>query len=229
MSDAKIAPAHPAATVVLLRKGRDDFEVLLVRRNQQLAFHGGAWVFPGGRVDPADQARAGSDDPIAAARQAAAREVQEEVGLNVAPDQLVLLSRWITPEMLPKRFDTWFFVARADDGAVEVDGNEIHGHRWIRPDQAIEARSTAEIDLPPPTFVTLLHLSRFPSVDAALAGLAAQTMVETFAPRIRPCPGGACSLYAGDAAYDSDCDLELPGPRHRLWILESGWRYERDD
>jgi 8-oxo-dGTP pyrophosphatase MutT (NUDIX family) len=228
MPEPTVAPAHPAATVVLLRERQDDFEVLLVRRNQQLAFHGGAWVFPGGRVDPADHALAADDDPVSAARQAAVREVQEEVGLTVVPDQLVLISRWITPEILPKRFDTWFFASRADGGSVEVDGNEIHAHRWIRPEEAIAARGAAEIELPPPTFVTLLHLARFRSTAAALADLADRSTVETFAPRIRPCPGGACSLYAGDAVYDRDDDLEIPGPRHRLWILESGWRYERE-
>lgn len=40
-------PIVPAATVVLLREGRVAPEVLLLRRNSQLAFHGGAWVFPG--------------------------------------------------------------------------------------------------------------------------------------------------------------------------------------
>jgi len=48
-----IAAAVPASTVVLLRAD-DPFEVFLVRRNDSIAFLGGAHVFPGGRVDPAD-------------------------------------------------------------------------------------------------------------------------------------------------------------------------------
>jgi len=49
-----IAVAVPASTVVLLR-GDHPFEVFLVRRSDSVAFLGGAHVFPGGRVDPADR------------------------------------------------------------------------------------------------------------------------------------------------------------------------------
>ena len=45
----------PAATVVVIREtqNKTDLEVLLLRRNSKLIFHGGHWVFPGGRVDAA--------------------------------------------------------------------------------------------------------------------------------------------------------------------------------
>src|SRR5262249_22587229 len=51
---AKGVVAAPAATVVLVRDGERGLEVLLGRRSSKLAFHGGAWVFPGGRIDPVD-------------------------------------------------------------------------------------------------------------------------------------------------------------------------------
>src|SRR5207253_3155418 len=76
------AAAVPAATVVLIRDGRDGLEVLLARRSSQLAFHGGAWVFPGGRIDPDDYCDA-PDDVVAAARRGAAREAKEEAGVDV--------------------------------------------------------------------------------------------------------------------------------------------------
>src|SRR5512147_768608 len=157
MSEPQPAVAHPAATVVLLRDRADGFEVLLVRRNAQLSFHGGAWVFPGGRLDAADYA-AGSDT-IAAARSAAVREAREEAGLVLTPDALVLVSRWITPVPLPKRFDTWFFAGLGDDAPVEVDGGEIHEHRWTAVADALAAQRAGEIELPPPTFVTLIKLA----------------------------------------------------------------------
>jgi len=40
-------------------------------------------------------------------------------------------------------------------------------------------------------------------------------------------PGGAVAMWDGDVGYDGD-DPERPGPRHRLWMLETGWRLERD-
>ena len=224
MSEPAPAVAHPAATVVLLRDGEAGFEVLLVRRNAQLTFHGGAWVFPGGRLDAGDYAVGGSDT-IAAARCAAVREAREEAGLVLSPDALVLVSRWITPAPLPKRFDTWFFAGLGDDAPVEVDGGEIHDHRWMAPRDALAAQQAGTIELPPPTFVTITGLAAHRSAADALAVLARGPM-ETFEPKLCPVEGGAVTLYAGDAGY-VDGELERPGPRHRLWIRDDGWRYER--
>src|SRR5262245_22559858 len=120
------AIAHPAATVVLLRNGPTGLEILMVQRNAQLAFHGGAWVFPGGRLDPEDYSGRRPDDVIDAARNAAVREAKEEAGVAVSSERLVLFSRWVTPEPVPKRFDTWFFAAPCESGDVCVDGGEIH-------------------------------------------------------------------------------------------------------
>jgi 8-oxo-dGTP pyrophosphatase MutT (NUDIX family) len=220
------APAHPAATVVLLRDVADSCEVLLVRRNTRLDFHGGAWVFPGGRIDAADYRIGGDDDIVSAARHAAVREALEEAGLAIAADDLVPFARWITPELSPKRFDTWFFVAPGGQGAVRVDGSEIHEHRWFAPAEATAAQRRGEIELPPPTFVTLQRLSQFRSTAETLATLASAPL-ESLLPRVCLIPGGACSLYPGDAGYDTG-DPELAGPRHRLWLMGEEWRYERD-
>jgi 8-oxo-dGTP pyrophosphatase MutT (NUDIX family) len=224
MSAQTPAIAHPAATVVLLRDVHDACEVLLVRRSAQLSFHGGAWVFPGGRLDPGDYAEA-RHDTILAARHAAVREAREEAGLELNSDRLVLVSRWVTPALLPKRFDTWFFAGLAGDTPVAVDGGEIHDHRWFTPRAALAAQRAGEIELPPPTFVTITQIAAHGSAAAAL-GAFARGPVETFEPKLFPIAGGALTLYAGDAGY-SDDELERPGPRHRLWMLEDGWRYER--
>lgn len=226
MSQSAPATAHPAATVVLLREGDHGCETLLVRRNVQLSFHGGAWVFPGGRIDPEDYAAAGDpSDMVAAGRCAAVREAREEAGVGIEHTGLRLFSRWVTPEGLPKRFDTLFFVARASNDTVRVDGGEIHEHRWLRPDEALALHRPGEFDLPPPTFVTLTQLAAHRAVDEILTA-APPGPLEPFAPRLHLIPEGACSLYAGDAAYESG-DVHLPGPRHRLWMTEAGWRYER--
>jgi 8-oxo-dGTP pyrophosphatase MutT (NUDIX family) len=223
--DLRGVPARPAATVVLLRDAAAGPEALLVRRNAQLAFHGGAWVFPGGRIDPADYP-AGESDTLRAAYHAACREAWEEAGLRIAPASLVAFARWVTPEGLPKRFDAWFFAARAGADVVRVDGSEIHEHQWMRPQDALQAHRTGTLDLPPPTWVTLQQLGGYPTVAEALAAVA-QGPIEVFVPRICMVADGACSLYSGDVAYDDSGKVDAPGPRHRLWMLESGWRYER--
>ncbi|HEX4346244.1 MAG TPA: NUDIX domain-containing protein [Vicinamibacterales bacterium] len=72
----------PASTVVLLRDAPAGLEVFMVRRHEQLAFMGGAYVFPGGRVDAADR---GPRDPDGF-RAAALRELFEEGGVLLARD-----------------------------------------------------------------------------------------------------------------------------------------------
>ncbi|MEX2207604.1 MAG: NUDIX domain-containing protein [Myxococcota bacterium] len=213
----------PAATVVLLRDASDAIEVLLLRRNSQLAFHGGAWVFPGGRID-AEDSGAGGDE--GAARRAASREASEEAGLVVDPGRLVQISHWTTPEGLPKRFATWFFLGAADATQVRVDGGEIHAHAWLSPAAALEARRAGEIELPPPTFVTLSTLLHRRSVADAVAAARASAP-PSYLPRVVRVEGGACSLYPADAGWELRDPL-CAGPRNRLWMLESGWRYERE-
>ena len=213
----------PAATVVLLRDVSGALEVLLLRRNSQLAFHGGAWVFPGGRIDAQDSGEGGDEGT---ARRAASREAREEAGLEIDPAALVQISHWTTPEALPKRFATWFFLAAADSTQVRVDGGEIHAHAWLSPEAALEARRAGEIELPPPTFVTLSTLLGKRSVaDAVAAARAAAPL--SYLPRVVRVDGGACSLYPSDAGWEHR-DPARPGPRHRLWMLDSGWRYERE-
>ncbi|HVM95627.1 MAG TPA: hypothetical protein VMT89_04530, partial [Candidatus Acidoferrales bacterium] len=134
-------------------------------------------------------------------------------------------SRWVTPTNVAKRFDTWFFAGAASHAEVQVDGGEIHDHRWLLPRHALAAHRAGEIELPPPTFVTLLQLGDHASVDATLAALRSRPF-EFFEPQLHLTAAGACTVYHGDVAYNSD-GIERPGPRHRLWMDQSGWRYER--
>src|SRR5437763_10610406 len=92
LNDGPETVPRPAATVILLRGGDAGLEVLLVQRNPESRFMGGAWVFPGGAVDR------GEGDGEPALRAAAVRELAEEAGIRLGdPAELVPFSRWITP------------------------------------------------------------------------------------------------------------------------------------
>jgi 8-oxo-dGTP pyrophosphatase MutT (NUDIX family) len=223
MSSAETVPVHPAASILMMRDGSEGTEFLYLRRNPRLAFHGGAWVFPGGRIDEEDQAADGAE---AAARRAAVREALEEAGLEVHPDDLTPICHWTTPSPSPRRFATWFFLATAGDEAVQVDGGEIHEHRWMAPDDALRAQSAGEMELPVPTYVLSLrlrHLRTTREVHRTVRGWEPEVLL----PRIHQLPQGRVALYQQDAGYESG-DLDAPPPRHRVWMLESGWRYERE-
>lgn len=226
MSEDQPVIAVPAATVILLRDGIDGLETLLLRRNSQLAFHGGSWVFPGGRVDPEDYGPGGPDDVEAAAAAAAVREAKEEADLNIAQEELIYFSHWTTPTGLPKRFSTWFYLTAARDTNVQIDGSEIHDHAWLSPSAALTSQRAGEIELPPPTFVSLLGLEAFKTADAAVNEYATRA-AETYVPRNQKIPGGRLSIYHGDSGYETE-QVDAPSPHHRLWMMDSGWRYERE-
>ncbi len=215
-------PPRPAATVVLVRDGEAGIETLMLRRNSRIAF-GDMWVFPGGRVDPED--RAGRDE-LGGARSAAVRESLEEAGLRLDERDLVPFSHWTPPAITPRRYFTWFFIARAPESAVSIDGGEIHEHARMRPGDALARRDAGEIELAPPTFVTLYELAQCAGVESALA-LARAREPERFQTAIGRVESGAVAMWHGDAGYE-DAAPDRPGPRHRLWMLDEGWRYERD-
>ena len=157
-------PPRQAATVVVLRGGADRLEVLMVQRTPKARFMGGAWVFPGGAVD----AHEGEGD--ASHRAAAVREVQEEVRITLPdPQALVPFARWITPPEVSIRFDTYFFLAVAPDGAEAVpDGQEIVDARWFEPARALEGSEAGELLMVFPTIKNLEVLQRFATADALL-------------------------------------------------------------
>jgi 8-oxo-dGTP pyrophosphatase MutT (NUDIX family) len=121
---------------------------------------GGAWVFPGGAVHDED------GSPAEAAR----RELEEEAGLPL-PDAsgLVPFSRWITPEEAKIRFDTYFYVTQAPEGAdPRCDGQECVDLRWLRPSDALAAHHDGDLSLVFPTIKHLEQLAVFDSVEHAL-------------------------------------------------------------
>jgi 8-oxo-dGTP pyrophosphatase MutT (NUDIX family) len=211
----------PSATVVVLRDAAERPELLLLQRAPSQS-KPGPWVFPGGRVEPHDIVD-GAARSVESARLAAVRETEEEAGLPLAGDELVAISRWITPPIAPKRFDTWFFLgAVAPDLPVRVDGGEIVDHRWLGAEAALLAHDEGDIRLAPPTFVTVTWLLEFERAADAIATLPAREFV-TFEPRICRGEAGAVMLYPGDAGYET-ADPDVPGARHRVHANER-WRY----
>ena len=197
-----------AATVILLRGDAETLEVLLVRRTPHARFMAGVWVFPGGAVDE-DDSPAGVTGPAAAAaieartlRTAAARELREEAGIALADtSELVEFSRWITPTVVQRRFDTHFFLARLPEGQEpRVDGEECVDFRWFTPQAALAAHKADEIVLVFPTIKQLEQLSSFSSVDELLSDARARD-VEPVQPRVVLEGEVARILLPGDSGY----------------------------
>jgi 8-oxo-dGTP pyrophosphatase MutT (NUDIX family) len=186
------SPARPAATVVVARdRAGGGFDVLMLRRNDKIAFMGGAYVFPGGRVDESDAAsdpapspevtRRFSDLSLAeewSYRTAATREVEEEAAVRLEPGGLVPMAHWVTPEVETRRYDTRFFVTRMPGGQeARHDGDEATALAWLTPADAIARCLAGEIMLPPPTWTTLKRMMTLGSVDELLVWAASVPIV----------------------------------------------------
>jgi 8-oxo-dGTP pyrophosphatase MutT (NUDIX family) len=177
LNTGPVTPARQAASVIVLREGDEGPEVLLVQRNPEQRFMGGAWVFPGGAVHDED------GDPAEAGR----RELEEEAGLSLADASgLVPFSRWITPEEAKIRFDTYFYVTEAPAGAQpRCDGQEC---------------GDGKLSLVFPTIKHLEQLAEFDSVAHAL-DTARSRDVEPVMPRILTDDASPKIVLPGEPGY----------------------------
>ncbi|MDJ0350114.1 NUDIX hydrolase [Cryobacterium sp. PH29-G1] len=240
------APIGVAATVILLRDGANGPEVLLLERPRHRGSFAGAWVFPGGGVDPedrlptdaaelADGVGPAADDAAniaaqaeaveqLAARRAAVREVREETGLNVSPGALVPTALWVPPRSAPKRLRTWFYLTTAPPGPIVLAEDEVIDYAWLRPETALERHASAALTLIAPTWVTLHGLQGFASVVDIVAGVGARGLAH-YETRLGASDRGQVLFWAGDVAYDDDALAEQAGGRHRLEIGQVPWVY----
>jgi 8-oxo-dGTP pyrophosphatase MutT (NUDIX family) len=193
----EVTVPRPAATVILLRGGAESLEVLLVKRNPEARFMGGAWVFPGGAVDKSE------GEGEEALRAAGVRELEEEAGVQIfSPEALVLFSRWVTPAKVKTRFDTWFFLAELPAGAEPtVDGSEIVDARWYEPAAALEAARDGDILLVFPTIKHLEQLSQFGSAHELIEHASARN-VQAVTPQVLLSGETARVVLPGEPGYE---------------------------
>ncbi|WP_243076905.1 NUDIX hydrolase [Microbacterium sp. SS28] len=214
-----------AATVILLRDGAEGPEALLIERPDRGSF-AGAWVFPGGKLEPADR---GSEDEAEedAARRAGVRETWEEAGLRLDPDALLTVSVWDPPPGLALRIRTWFFAGRGAEDELILSEHEAVAAEWVRPETLLERHARGEATLYPPTWVTLHALSGQPDVEALLGALrlAGFRRFETIA---RKTDAGPMLLWQEDAEYD-EAGGAASATRHRLELGALPWVYTRSD
>ncbi len=116
-------------------------------------------------------------------------QVTAELGLRLRTDLLVPLSRWVTPPILPRRFDTRFFAAELPSGArISFEGGEVVSHAWLTPAAALRAMAGGRIGLWPPTSATLQQLEHVTSVanvrERLSPGQLAPIEVETVSPEV---------------------------------------------
>jgi 8-oxo-dGTP pyrophosphatase MutT (NUDIX family) len=99
--------------------------------------------------------------------------VLDDLDLVIDAADLQVFAHWLTPVGAPRRYDTWFFVARAPQGQDGAhDDAELVASEWTQPRTALLRYQRGEIDLVLPTLRTLEALGRFETVEALFDALA---------------------------------------------------------
>jgi 8-oxo-dGTP pyrophosphatase MutT (NUDIX family) len=120
--------------------------------------------------------------------------------LRLAGDLLAHFAHWVTPKMMPKRFDTHFFVAVAPQGhAGAHDGRESVDSVWIRPEDAIADRKRWNVIFP--TKLNLMKLAQSKTPEEAVA-VAKKTPPLTVEPWTETGPNGQTLRIRDDAGYE---------------------------
>lgn len=242
-----------AATVVLLRESPSGPEVLLLERPSHRGSFAGAWVFPGGHVDPEDRVAdsgqaapevaraagrpasgehdAGAPDPLlAAALRAGVRETFEETGLEIVEAELAVFSMWTPPPTAPKRLRTWFFLAVVDAVAsrdLRLNPGEHVDHAWLTPAEALRRHGEGLINLVPPTWMTLRWLTGQDSAAGAVQAARSKPPRDFRSLRTLDDQGLPIVAWAGDEAYDLGGQAGPPGARNRVHLGSLPWVRER--
>jgi 8-oxo-dGTP pyrophosphatase MutT (NUDIX family) len=137
-------------------------------------------------------------------RQTTFLDMLAESGMVLALDQLVPYAHWVTPEGMPKRFDTWFFLAAAPPEQLGAhDGKESTDSLWLSPPEAVAGGASGRFKLPFPTTRNLIKLGKQPSVRAALDDARGKPVV-TVMPVLTRSNGGRQLRIPLEAGYDGE-------------------------
>lgn len=128
-------------------------------------------------------------------------DVVRDLGARLDLAAMTTFARWITPPVVPKRFDTWFYVVKApDDQLAACDGRETVDAEWIAPAEALRLGETGERKVIFPTRMNLKLLAEASGAEDAVGRAAARRLV-TVQPQVQERPHGRVLVLPPDAGY----------------------------
>jgi glyoxylase-like metal-dependent hydrolase (beta-lactamase superfamily II)/8-oxo-dGTP pyrophosphatase MutT (NUDIX family) len=196
----------PMFVVAAIRELFEETGVLLAERNA------------GGEPDAAAMAEARA---ALLAGEMTLGQLAEALDLRLRPDRLAPIAHWTTPPVMPRRFDTRFFVAELPPGVEpSFDTDEVVEHRWLPARDALDAMADGEIDMWVPTCATLQQLE----FATDLADIASRIVPgDVPAPRVvRERPGlGRVVLGSAGAVPGQTVNAYLVG-RREVVVVDPG-------
>ena len=140
-------------------------------------------------------------------------------GIVLALDKMVEFAHWITPRIVPKIFDTKFFIAQVPGDHIAIhDGAETTDSEWLRPEKAIADAASGKRTLVFPTHMNLLKLSQYENVDEAMK-ITQNTNVVTVQPEPRKHPKGRTLRIPAEAGYEGS-DFLVEDNGHKITVLK---------
>ncbi len=180
-------PEQRALRIAALREAYEETGILVAR-------HAGGEHFQG------SLAAAEARDEIATDSRSFL-DLVASLELRLDLDAPAVFARWITPTMMPKRFDTWFYIAHAPaDQLALCDGHETVDAEWVAPAEALLLGATGERTVIFPTRMNLKLLAEATSAADAIARAASRRLV-TVTPRVVERDGGRALIIPDDAGY----------------------------
>lgn len=135
-------------------------------------------------------------------REASFLNLIKEQDLVLALDALVHFGHWITPTMMPKRFDTHFYLAATPPGQVaEQDGRETTEAVWVGPQEALDQEEAGKATIIFPTRMNLGKLAETATTDAALSRFAREAVVTVLPVVGKDDDGSPCLHIPKEAGY----------------------------
>ncbi|MDO9403612.1 MAG: MBL fold metallo-hydrolase [Polaromonas sp.] len=123
-------------------------------------------------------------------------------GLRLAGDEVYVLAHWTGDRTMPKRFSTYFLVARMPGGQEPVaDESEQFEPEWVLPADALARQASGGFSMMFPTIRTLERLKAYATVDDVLKACAGEQALWTSCPRTGLLNGREVRLMEHEAAY----------------------------
>ena len=181
-------PNQRTLRVAAIREAFEETGILLAQTSQGTAFEDACDATLRSQVD---------------AGEVAFLDVVRDLGVHLRLDELAVFARWITPAMLPKRFDTWFYMVSAPPRQVAAcDGRETVDAEWIAPSEAIRLAAKGERTIVFPTLMNLKLVAEAANAQDCLLRTHQRRLV-TVLPEVAIKNGERVLILPDDAGYGS--------------------------
>ncbi|MEM7460927.1 MAG: NUDIX hydrolase [Pseudomonadota bacterium] len=194
-TDGDYAGVEQAARISAIREAYEEAGIILARPKSA---RGSGAALVGSKIAETLNPMRGAVDR----REQSFLELIQKHDLVLALDALVHFGHWITPTMMPKRFDTHFYLAATPpDQVAEQDGRETTEAVWLDPQQALDMEEAGTATIIFPTRMNLGKLAETASTADALNRFASEPVVTVLPVVGKDDDGSPCLHIPKEAGY----------------------------